>query len=166
MTYKQNIKLFILIFFLLSCSAPKNQVVIRHDAVNWHNNVNHALVLSKQNRKPVFMYFSSPHCKPCENMEKEVFSNHELANYIHDNVIPVKIGYENSPHSMNYKVYYVPTIVMLSSYDHREMYNLTGYQKAEHLKFIILMAQLTDTAIWLNDLNGRLLDSLKWKFKQ
>jgi len=47
---------------------------------------------AKLSGKFIFLDFYTDYCPPCKVMDKEVFGNRELANYLNDNFINVKVN--------------------------------------------------------------------------
>lgn len=81
--------------------------------VNWRKYTSTALVISRATKKPVFLYFSDG-CAGCKLMEKETFSDPEVAYFINQNFVPITIS-DNKDVLNKYGIDRFPTFVILSS---------------------------------------------------
>lgn len=68
-----------------------------HNPVNWSTWNNEALERAKKENKPIFLSIGYASCHWCHVMEKESFSNVEIANLINANFIPIKVDRELRP---------------------------------------------------------------------
>ncbi len=60
--------------------------------IDWIMDYDEAREVSIERGKPMFILITAPSwCSPCQRMEEEVFSEVEIANYLNDKFIPVKI---------------------------------------------------------------------------
>lgn len=67
--------------------------------------------------KPIFYDFSATWCEPCKEMDRTVFSNGEVASFINDNFVPVRVADENQAPAADalrsvYRVESLPTLLV------------------------------------------------------
>lgn len=109
------------------------------DNLTWHDNVDEALKIARQENKTVLVNFTgSDWCIWCKRLNDEVFSKDEFAQYADKNLVLVKIDFprekEQSPETKfynqqlaaQYRVEGYPTILLLRK-DGSEL-GVTGYQ--------------------------------------
>ena len=75
-------KLFLSLFLLLTTleAAP----------ISWQHNYQKALTKAQSEAKPLMVYLYLPNCMTCRYMEKNVFSDREVADYIAGHYVAVK----------------------------------------------------------------------------
>lgn len=69
--------------------------------INWIS-MDDALAKQKKEPKPIFMDVYTDWCGPCKMLDKNTFSNQEVADYINKNYYPVKFNAEGNS-AINYK---------------------------------------------------------------
>lgn len=70
-------------------SKSTSPVLVRFDR---SGSMSNAMDKAKLSGKFIFLDFYTDYCPPCKVMDKEVFGNRELANYLNDNFINVKVN--------------------------------------------------------------------------
>ena len=71
---------------------------------------------SRELQKPVFVDFYADWCLPCKMMDKEIFTDPQLARYINHNFVSVKVDADHPVGKRiadNYEVYSLPTLLMV-----------------------------------------------------
>lgn len=114
----------------------------------WHTDLEKAKAAAKKSKKPIFVEFlGSDWCPPCIMMEKEVYSKKEFKEYARKNLVLVKVDFprtkelpekqqeHNRKWAMEYKVEYLPTMVIVDAAG-KELKRLGGYQPGGVEKFV------------------------------
>jgi len=68
-----------------------------NNPVNWWYWCEEALTLAKQENKPIFLSIGYSSCHWCTVMENEAFSDQEIADYLNQNFIAIKVDREERP---------------------------------------------------------------------
>ncbi len=68
-----------------------------HNPVDWYPWGNEAFEKAKKENKPIFLSIGYSTCHWCHVMERESFSNPEIAKLINDNFVPIKVDREERP---------------------------------------------------------------------
>ena len=68
-----------------------------HNPVNWHSWNPETLQKAKDLKKPIFLSVGYSTCHWCHVMEEESFENIEIASYLNEHYIPIKIDREERP---------------------------------------------------------------------
>lgn len=76
------------LFALISISTQAQEI-------KWMS-FNEAITAQKKNKKPIFMDVYTVWCGPCKILDKQTFSNPEIAKYINENYNPVKFNAEGN----------------------------------------------------------------------
>ncbi|MGE3552662.1 MAG: thioredoxin family protein [Candidatus Obscuribacterales bacterium] len=107
----------------------------RRDFVDWVD-PRSALEIAKKSKCPVLYDFSAKWCSPCRAMEREVFGNREIARFINERFVPVKVldsEKEEGSNSMEvsglqkkYGIDGFPTLVVITP-DQSERFVQSGY---------------------------------------
>lgn len=85
-------------------------------AVHWRANLNDAKIEAGRTGKPLLLHFYSSNCGPCKMLDRDVFSQPQIATAMERDYIPVKINTEISPAlAKAYGISKVPTEIILSS---------------------------------------------------
>jgi len=68
-----------------------------HNPVDWYSWGEEAFAAAKQQNKPIFLSIGYSTCHWCHVMEKESFENPQIANYINQHFISIKVDRERRP---------------------------------------------------------------------
>lgn len=104
--------LFTLIFLLISFAGYSQKPIDFS-----YSSLETTLEKAKAERKNVFIETFTPHCPPCKILDKEL-RNHELANYLNENFINVKVnmnGAYGKAYQQAYGVVFLPTMIFLNT---------------------------------------------------
>ena len=84
-------------------------------AVRWRNNVDAAKVEATQSGKLVLLHFGTKTCGPCQKLERDVFTQPQLGDFVESKFVPVKVDADLSPAlSSAYKITRVPADVVIT----------------------------------------------------
>ena len=100
-SWKGNIKLNVkyiscalLISFFLSLGFLGDTAAV--EGINWRS-YEEGLVVSKAEKKKVFLHFYADWCVYCGKMAKETFQNPAVISYLNNNFIPVRVDTDKEP---------------------------------------------------------------------
>lgn len=68
--------------------------------------------------KPYFIHFTAEWCMPCQWMEKNTYTDPELANYVNTNYIPYKVDIDDSQgfnYKEQFKILLLPSVLIFSA---------------------------------------------------
>src|SRR6266436_972918 len=68
-----------------------------HNPVDWYPWGQEAFDKAKRENKPIFLSIGYSTCHWCHVMERESFSNPDIAKLINDNFVPIKVDREERP---------------------------------------------------------------------
>lgn len=94
-----------------------------------YTNYNKALKLSKNNQKPLLIYFTADWCMPCKKMQNTTFKEKDVVTFINEKYIPVKIDMTRGDNSISRKfgITSMPSYLIVSS-DREVVSKTIGYQ--------------------------------------
>jgi len=111
-----------------------------NETVNWVS-IEQAQASIKNNPKMIFIDFTASWCGWCKVMDKNTFSDPDVAAYMNENFYAVKLDYDSkdkvdffgekyTPRELGakYKVSGLPTILLVS-HDNKKSKTLVGYKK-------------------------------------
>ncbi len=79
------------------------------ETINWRS-YEEGLVVSKAEKKKVFLHFYADWCGFCGKMAKETFQNPTVVSYLNNNFIPVRVDTDKEPDkAMKYGVTGLPS---------------------------------------------------------
>lgn len=103
-----------LFFAVLSTTWLAQQ--IQAEQINWRNNLDAAKVEAGRTGKLVLLHFYTSSCGPCKKLEREVFSQPQIADAMQRDFVPVKINADQAPALANaYQIQRVPSEIVLNS---------------------------------------------------
>lgn len=86
------------------------------DPINWRQSLDTAKIEAGRTGKLILLHFYTSSCGPCKKLERDVFSQPQIATSMEQNFVPVKINADTSPALANaYQVTRVPFEVVLTS---------------------------------------------------
>jgi len=103
-------------FFLAWLGAVIYGALPPRKIVKWRG-ADGAAVAAAAEHKPIFYDFSAGWCEPCKQMDREVFANAEVAGFINNNFVPVRVTDEDTgpvAHRLRseYRVESLPTLLV------------------------------------------------------
>ena len=102
------------------------------DTINWRS-YEEGMVLSKVEKKKVFLHFYADWCGFCRKMADTTFKDSSLVNYLNDNFMPIMVNTDTEPQTAgNYGVAGLPTTIFLTERGEPIM-TLPGYIAADPL---------------------------------
>lgn len=139
--------------FLPGCSG--NQYIehipaqpAKQQTINWHEHLNTALVISTASEKPALLYFYLEDCPACKLMEMETLSDPEVAHFINDNFIPIKINANQEDMVDRFGVDEYPKIIILFSLNpSAEISTLSGAVDSQSLIEYLKLSKTVDGAL-------------------
>lgn len=109
----------------------------------WHADYDAALAEAKQTGKPVLLDFGASWCGPCQTLEKQVFPDPAVSQFLARDYIAVKVNCDDGSRVADqYRVRSLPTLIVLSP-DGHEVARRSG------------SADARDIAQWLNQHKAR-----------
>jgi len=68
-----------------------------HNPINWWYWCEEALNIAKTENKPIFLSIGYSSCHWCTVMENEAFSDDQIADYLNQNFVAIKVDREERP---------------------------------------------------------------------
>jgi thioredoxin len=96
------------LFFQGQSSNPDTNIKV-------NNNITAAIAEAKSNNKNVLIDFYATWCHYCQLLDKETFSDPRVQQRLNTSFVAVKIDIDKNPDAAyNFKVYGVPTLIILN----------------------------------------------------
>ena len=100
------------IAFYLSMGISSDTTAV--ESINWRS-FEEGLVVSKVEKKKVFLHFYADWCVYCGKMAKETFQNPAVVSYLNNHFIPVRVDTDKKPDTaMKYGVTGLPSTWFLT----------------------------------------------------
>lgn len=113
-------------FVILSLILCVAGVASAADTINWRS-YEEGMVLSKIEKKKVFLHFYADWCGFCRKMANTTFKDSSLINYLNDNFMPIMVNTDREPQTAgNYGVVGLPTTVFLTEMG-EPIFSVPGY---------------------------------------
>jgi len=131
----------IVIAFVLLFSSGICKAQVKEE-INFQNvSIDQAFEVAKKENKLVFIDYSTKGCKPCKQMEIEIFVLHEVAKLVNENFVSVKIDpVKNKAEEKRAKEVYsitgFPTFIFLNS-EGKILKEYSGYRNKEEFLSLI-----------------------------
>ena len=101
-----------MIAFYLSVGLSSDTAAV--ESINWRS-YEEGLVVSKVEKKKVFLHFYADWCVYCGKMAKETFQNPAVVSYLNNHFIPVRVDTDKKPDTaMKYGVTGLPSTWFLT----------------------------------------------------
>ncbi|HEY2882707.1 MAG TPA: thioredoxin family protein [Pirellulales bacterium] len=95
------------LFGTASAAAPST--------LQWQTNLEEAKRIAAQSNRLVLVHFWSPSCKPCMELEKNVFSQPQVQQFIESRFVPIKINADDAPTTTkHYGISRLPTDLIIT----------------------------------------------------
>ena len=101
-------------------------VAFASGTINWRS-YEEGMVLSKIEKKKVFLHFYADWCGFCRKMANTTFKDSDLINYLNDNFMPIMVNTDREPQTAgSYGVSGLPTTVFLTEMG-EPIFSVPGY---------------------------------------
>ncbi|MBW1650573.1 MAG: thioredoxin fold domain-containing protein [Deltaproteobacteria bacterium] len=140
MKSKKNIAIAIIVIFIsliiINRFLPSNVSSNEEANITWHK-YGEGIKLAKEQKKKVFIDFYADWCVFCKKMEKKTFANADIANYMNQNFIAIKVFTDVEQKLTNeYEVTGLPSFWFLDEKNKR-ISKLPGFVSASKLMPIL-----------------------------
>ena len=96
------------------------------DNINWRS-YEEGMVLSKIEKKKVFLHFWAEWCGFCRKMAKDTFQDSKVVSYLNENFMPIRVNTDREPETAGkYGVMGLPLTVFLTEMG-EPIFSLPGY---------------------------------------
>ena len=131
---KRLIVLAVLSFISSSMFVAKSQAALfQRSGIQWNNDINESIAMSKQLNKPMLLKVSTDWCSYCKKMQRETFSDATVIAKVNENFVPVYIdGDKNKALVKQLGVRSFPTTVVVSP-NQEVLASITGFRSAGQL---------------------------------
>ena len=114
------------------------------DTINWHS-YEEGMILSKVEKKKVFLHFYADWCGFCRKMANTTFKDSALINYLNDNYMPIMVNTDREPQTAgNYGVAGLPTTIFLTPIG-EPIFTVPGYIATDPLMSMLKEINGLDT---------------------
>ena len=118
--------------FCFTLAAP---CLAAPEAINWRNDIRSAAREAQSNRKPLLLEFSTDWCGYCKKMDRETFSDVNVARHVESCFVPVKIdGESHRELADRLAVRSFPTTVILSPEEHTIVARIKGFRTPKQFR--------------------------------
>lgn len=101
--------------------------------ITWQTNLDSALQEAKSTNKSIFIDFYGEGCSYCKQLSENTLSDSSVEKKLNQDYVAVKIDTDQDPNlSSQYKIYELPTLVILNPNGH-EIKRQEGYVSADQL---------------------------------
>lgn len=98
----------------------------------WESEMQKALARGAAEHKPILLEFYSAECISCKQMDTVTFQNNDVANYILEKMVPLRVPVSNNPLASEFRVAWTPTFVILDYYG-KEYQRTVGFIPADEM---------------------------------
>jgi len=106
-------------------------------SIRWHKTLQQATAVALKTNKPIMIEFWADWCEPCQVMEKDVYSDPNIAGLIEAAVVPLRLSFDNDKQLVRrYEVEAVPYLIFGDSYG-TELLHHRGILATKDLSAII-----------------------------
>jgi thioredoxin-related protein len=132
--------LFLFLLTFVSCTqseektSKKQNVNTRttmHSIEHVYSDYNKAFAVAKQKNKPLFILFTTKHCRWCRKLKETTFKNEQIIERLNNEFIVLLLDKNHSIYPDKYKVTAVPT-VYITNKDEEVFTSIVGYHKNPH----------------------------------
>lgn len=101
--------------------------------ITWQTNLDSAIQDAKNTNKPVFIDFYGEGCSYCKELNESTLSDPNVKKKLSQNYVTVDINTDQNPNlASQYKIYSLPTLVILNS-NGQEIKRQEGYVSSDQL---------------------------------
>lgn len=121
---------------IISCNTTSAQNEISKDGINFFSgSLDSALILAKQENKPIFIMVHANWCAVCKKMKKEVLLQKVLGDFYNSHFLSVMVDFDSEEGTLikkQFEIMGTPTFLFLSA-DGDLINKTSGYQGTSEL---------------------------------
>lgn len=123
----------VVLIVLNQSSTVTNQSQNQSQDTTWHTDLNSSIQEAKNTNKTVFIDFYEDGCTYCKQLDEQTLSDPDVKEKLSQNYVLVKINTDQNPDlASQYKIYELPTMVILNS-NGQEVKRQGGYLTVDQL---------------------------------
>ncbi len=131
---------FLFLLTFISCSQNEEReknnqenitITTMSDIDKVYSNYEEAFLVAKKNNKPMFILFSTKHCRWCRKLKETTLKDQEIIKRLNNEFIVLLLDKDLSIYPSKYKVTAVPTIYITNK-DEEVFTSIIGYHKNPH----------------------------------
>ena len=136
----RRLLLFSFIFMFVSCSQNEerknnnqesNTITTMSSIDNVYSNYKEAFLVAKKKNKPVFILFTTKHCRWCRKLKETTFKDEQIIKRLNHEFIVLLLDKNHSSYPSKYNITAVPS-VYITNKDEEVFTSIVGYHKNPH----------------------------------
>jgi len=129
--------LLLFLFIFVSCSQNEEKksnnqesdtITTMSNIDNVYRNYKKAFLVAKESNKPVFILFTTKHCRWCRKLKETTFKDEEVIKRLNHEFIVLLLDKNHSSYPSKYNITAVPT-VYITNKDEEVFTSILGYHK-------------------------------------
>lgn len=136
----RRLLLFLSLFIFVSCSqneerksnnSKSNTITTMSSIDNVYSNYKKAFLVAKKSNKPLFILFTTEHCRWCRKLKERTLKDKEIIKRLNNEFIVLLLDKNHSNYPSTYNITAVPT-VYITNKDEEVFTSIVGYHKNPH----------------------------------
>ncbi len=123
-------RLFATVCMVLCCATP-----LPAEEVQWRDSYAKGIEEAKEQKKPIFLFFTTTNCVPCARMKGETFKNQTIVYLLNVDFVSVQVKSDEHP-TKEMGIDRFPTLVIAAS-DGTILETPVGFQDGQKLKNVL-----------------------------
>jgi len=129
--------LFLFLLMFVSCSQDtekqsnnqeSNTITTMSSIDKVYNNYKEAFLVAKKSNKPVFILFTTKHCRWCKKLKETTLKDEQIIKRLNDEFIVLLLDKNHSSYPAKYNISAVPTVYITN--ENEEVFtSIMGYHK-------------------------------------
>jgi len=133
----RELVLFLFLFIFVSCSQNEerkrnnqesNTITTMSNINKVYNNYKEAFLVARKNNKPVFILFSTKHCRWCRKLKETTFRDEQIIKRLNNEFIVLLLDKNYSKYPSKYNITAVPNVYIMNK-DEEVFTSIVGYHK-------------------------------------
>ena len=110
-------------------ARSKKGCIMMEKEIKWETMMDEAMSRVHSENKPMLLECYDTGCIGCQQMDKVTFRNAEVIKFVEDNVIPMRVRFDNKLITTMFNIHWTPTFLLLDS-EQMEHHRLVGFLAA------------------------------------
>ena len=136
----RRLVIFLFLFMFVSCSQNEerksnnkesNTITTMSSIDNVYSNYKEAFLVAKKKNKPVFILFTTKHCRWCRKLKETTFKDEQIIKRLNHEFIVLLLDKNHSSYPSKYNITAVPS-VYITNKNEEVFTSIVGYHKNPH----------------------------------